>query len=141
MHGGAAGRPLRSGTQGYSSTTTGEAVARSFPYSTASEANAPRGTFPDAGPGRRSGPSNDRFVNQPVMRLETRPHLPAQDRQFVSQHKDLQLLRPIATRQQHQQREQPAGDEVPERHKQRRPPKDGETPTPRPGQAADSATG
>ena len=45
------------------------------------------------------------------MGLKPRPvGLPAQDRQLVTQHKDLQLLRPLAAPEQHNQLEQPADD-------------------------------
>jgi hypothetical protein len=55
----------------------------------------------------------ERRQHEPVARREPRPpYLPTQDRQFMTQRKDLQLLRPIATREQHQQPEQPAAEHI-----------------------------
>ena len=51
-----------------------------------------------------------------VAPLERRPvHLPPQDRQLVAQHEDLQLLRTFAAREQHYQRESPAGEDLQKR--------------------------
>jgi hypothetical protein len=53
---------------------------------------------------------------RPIRRLQTSPpHLPAQHRDLVPEHKDLNLLRHIATGEQHQHREQTAGQQVEER--------------------------
>lgn len=72
------------------------------------------------------------------MRLEPRPaHLPAQDRQLLTKDRDLQLLRALAAREEHDESEQPAGDDVDNRHDQERPPQDGlATLPPRPQTAA-----
>jgi hypothetical protein len=61
----------------------------------------------------------ERSQQQPVIRRELRPpHLPPQDRQLVPQHQDLELLRALATREQHDQLEQTAGEDVHQRHDQ-----------------------
>src|SRR5438874_1080651 len=54
----------------------------------------------------------------------------------MTQHQDLQLLRALAAREQYDQPEQPAGDDVDNRHDQERPPKDGPPTLPRHHQAA-----
>ena len=47
------------------------------------------------------------------MRLEPRlADLPAQDRQLVAEHENLELLRTIAAREQHDQLQQPTDDDV-----------------------------
>jgi hypothetical protein len=51
--------------------------------------------------------------------------MPAQNRQLVPQHENLQLLRALATAEQHDQLEQPTHDDVHQRQAQRRPPEDG----------------
>ena len=61
--------------------------------------------------------SAERRQKQPVARRERRPRsLPAQNREFVPQHDDLQVLRGIPTREQHEQLQQAANDEIHERH-------------------------
>jgi hypothetical protein len=52
-------------------------------------------------------------------------HLPAQDRQLVTKDQDLQLLRAFAAREQHDQLEPPADDDIDDRHDYERPPEDG----------------
>jgi hypothetical protein len=52
--------------------------------------------------------------------------LATKNRQRVLEHEDLRLVRPLTTRKQHNQFEQAADDHVEGRHKQRRPPTDGE---------------
>jgi hypothetical protein len=74
------------------------------------------------------------------VRLETRPpRLPAEDRQLVPEHEDLELLRTIAPGEQYQKRKQTTDDEVERRHKQRRPPKT-EDPTLPPSESRASTT-
>lgn len=52
-------------------------------------------------------------------------HLPPQDRQLVTQHEDLELLRALAAPEQHDQLEQTAGKDVHRRHGQEQRPVDG----------------
>ena len=54
----------------------------------------------------------------------------------MTQHEDLELLRALAAREQHNQLKQPADDHVNDRHDQERPPQDGLPTLPRPQQAA-----
>ena len=59
----------------------------------------------------------ERAQKQPIARRERRPRqLPTQNRDFVSEHDDLQLLRRVPARTQHNQPEQTADDEIHERH-------------------------
>jgi hypothetical protein len=51
------------------------------------------------------------------------PRLPAQDRQLVPQHEDLEFHRAVAAREQQHEREQPAGDDVDEQHEHGQPPR------------------
>src|SRR2546423_345768 len=53
------------------------------------------------------------------------PRLPPPDRQLVAQNEELEFLRAVATREQQDEREQPAGNDVDERHEHRQPPKTG----------------
>ncbi len=52
----------------------------------------------------------------------------------MTQHEDLELLRALAAREQHDQLKQPADDHVNDRHDQERPPQDGLPTLPRPQQ-------
>jgi hypothetical protein len=57
------------------------------------------------------------------MRLKPRlTDLPAEDRQLVAKHENLELLPTIAAGEEHDQLQQPANEDVERRHKQRRPP-------------------
>ena len=57
-------------------------------------------------PGAARRDPAERRQHEPVSRLESRPSdLPAQDRQLVPEHEDLELLRSISTGEQHQQRQ------------------------------------
>ncbi len=70
--------------------------------------------------------------HQPIGVRELRPpRLPPQDRQLLAQHEDLELHRVVTTREQQHQREQPANDDVDERHEHRPPPKTGPPTLPR----------
>jgi len=51
--------------------------------------------------------------------------LPAKDGQLVPEHEDLKLLRWLTSAEKHDQLEQAAENEVDDRHKQKRPPRDG----------------
>jgi hypothetical protein len=88
-------------------------------------------------PRRAREDAAERGEQQPVALLEPRPvHLPPQDRQLVTQPEDLQLLRTFAAREQHDQREQPAREDVQKRRDQEQPSTGGDpdaTPT-APGQ-------
>jgi hypothetical protein len=54
-----------------------------------------------------------RREKQPVVELEPRLfRLPAKNRQLVPKHKNLQLFRPLATPEQHDQLQQAADDDV-----------------------------
>jgi hypothetical protein len=54
-----------------------------------------------------------RCKEQSIVRFEARaPDLAAKDRQFVPEQENLQLLRPIASGEEHHQLEQPAHDNV-----------------------------
>jgi hypothetical protein len=64
-----------------------------------------------------------RRKQQPVVRLELRPaDLPAKNRQLMPEHESLELLRSVTPSEEHHQLEQPAGEDIQQRHKQRRPP-------------------
>jgi len=77
----------------------------------------PRATRQHAAEGRQQ---------ETVRRRELRPpRLASQDRQLVAQDENLQLLGAVAAHEQNDQFEQPAGEDINERHDQREPPKDG----------------
>jgi hypothetical protein len=52
--------------------------------------------------------------------------LPAEDRQLVPEHENLEFLRTVGAGEQHQKPQQPTDDEVERRYKQWRPPETGE---------------
>jgi hypothetical protein len=54
---------------------------------------------------------------EPSLRT-SQAHLTAKNRQLVPEHEDLQLLRAITATEEHDQLEQPAHDEVQQRHEQ-----------------------
>src|SRR6266542_3627160 len=79
--------------------------------------------------------SAQRRQYQPVALRQLRaPRLPPQDRQLVAQNEQLELLRAVAAREQQDEREQPTGDDVDERHEHRQPPRTGPPTLPRPSQ-------
>jgi hypothetical protein len=64
-------------------------------------------------PGAARQHATERGQQQPVVYLQSRPaRLPAKNRQLVSEHEDLQLLRSITAANEHDQLEQPADNEV-----------------------------
>src|SRR5439155_3218228 len=68
--------------------------------------------------------SAERRQYEPVALRRLRPpRLPPRDRQLVPQNEQLEFLRAIAAREQQDECEQPAGNEVDERHKHRQPPR------------------
>jgi hypothetical protein len=68
----------------------------------------------------------ERSQQHSVVRLESRlPSLPAEDRQLVAEHENLQFLRSVAASDEHDQLQQPADDDVQGWRKHRRPPADG----------------
>jgi hypothetical protein len=58
--------------------------------------------------------------------------MPPQDRQLVAQNEELQFLRAATAREQQDKREQPASNEVDERHTHSQPPKIRNADPPRP---------
>jgi hypothetical protein len=85
----------------------------------------------------RPGPTRQRPTQrsqeQPVRLSQLRPPpLPAQDRELVPQHQDLQLLRPRRPTTEHHQPEQTANDHVRKRPQHAPPPPDGEADATRP---------
>jgi hypothetical protein len=55
----------------------------------------------------------ERSQQHSVVRLESRlPSLPAEDRQLVAEHENLQFLRSVAASDEHDQLQQPADDDV-----------------------------
>jgi hypothetical protein len=70
--------------------------------------------------------SAQRSKEEPIVWLEPRlANLPTEDRQFVAENENLQLLHTLTTAEKHDQLEQPAEDDVDGGHKQTRPPADG----------------
>jgi hypothetical protein len=78
---------------------------------------------PPGAPGQQAAECRQQ---QPVRRGELGPRdLPAQDRQLVSQHQDLQLLRALTASEQHDQLKQTADHDIHQRPQHARPPRGG----------------
>src|SRR5439155_23483064 len=92
-----------------------------------------RGLTENADQARRGSRPTQRSQEQPVRLSQLRPPpVPAQDRELVPQHKDLQLLRSRRPATEQHQLEQTANDQVRERPQHARPPPEGEADATRP---------
>jgi hypothetical protein len=80
----------------------------------------------------RQHPAQHRQYQPVAFRQPRARRPPAQNRQLMAQNKELEFLRAVATREQQDEREQAADDNVDERHEHRQPPTTG-APTLPPG--------